>query len=49
LPTPPARLVDETAGAADVVGEFALKEFADDERAEELERHVLRQTALVEL
>ena len=40
--------VDETAGAADVVREFFFKQFADDERAEELERHVLGQTALVE-
>ena len=40
---------DEAARAADVVGELALEQSCDDERAEELERHVLGQTALIEL
>ena len=41
--------IDETAGAADVEREFLREELADDERAEEFQRHVLRQAALVEL
>ena len=42
-------VLDEAARTADVEGELALKEPGDDERAEELERHVLRKTALIEL
>src|SRR3989344_5015801 len=42
-------LVDEASGAADVVGELLLQQFADDKRAEELQRHMFRQAALAEL
>ena len=39
---------DKTTCSADVVGEFACKQALNDERAEEFEHHVLRQTAFVE-
>ena len=41
--------VDHTAGGPDVVREFLRDEFLDDERFEEFERHLLRESALVEL
>ncbi len=39
---------DEASRATDVVGELALHQLRDDERTEELERHLLRQSALIE-
>ena len=42
-------LLDVLAGAADGVGEAQFLEAADDERLEEDEGHLLRETALVEL
>ena len=41
--------LDEPVGRADVVDVLALDELGDDERAEQLERHLLRDAALVEL
>src|SRR5207342_1279319 len=41
--------LDDPFGALDVVGEALLDELAHDERLEQLERHLLRQPALVEL
>ena len=42
-------LLDELLGGLDGRGDAALLELAEDERLEELERHLLRQAALVEL
>src|SRR4029079_16405672 len=41
--------LDDALRALDVVGEALLDELAHDERLEQLERHLLRQAALVEL
>ena len=41
--------LDDALGALDVVGEALLDELAHDERLEQLERHLLRQAALVQL
>src|SRR4026207_145609 len=41
--------LDDALGALDVVGETLLDELAHDERLEQLERHLLEQTALVQL
>jgi hypothetical protein len=42
-------LLDELLGALDRLNVAAVFELADDERLEQLQRHVLRQTALVQL
>ena len=39
---------NKATGAANIEREFSLKKSGDDERAEEFERHVLRETAFVE-
>ncbi len=44
-----AHALDEALGALDVVRETLLDQLAHDERLEELERHLLRQTTLVQL
>ena len=41
-------ILNEASGSANVVGELAREKPLNDERAEELQDHVLRQTALVE-
>src|SRR4029079_19775845 len=41
--------LDDALGALDVVGEALLHELAHDERLGQLERHLLREAALVEL
>src|SRR4026207_2166215 len=41
--------LDDALGALDVVGEALLDELAHDERLEQLERHLLRQSALMQL
>ena len=42
-------IIDQTSGAANIIGKFALQKTRNDKRAKEFQGHVFWQTALVEV